>query len=225
MIPVGNSRYTREIPFVTYTLIALNVLLYIWDRNWHLFGQSTVFSDLGMKPKAVLDALFLVNSDKLPLVTIFTAMFMHANFLHLFFNMLFLWTFGENIERALGGPRFALYYIFWGLGAAVAHIVVLSDATTPMVGASGAIGGILGCYLLLFPAHRITIVIPPIFWPVEMSAWILLGLWFAWQIFFPQQGVANWAHVGGFVTGMLTVLIAGGREQVLKGKEFLEDDE
>lgn len=116
----------------------------------------------------MIDALFNVHAEKTPLVTFFTSMFMHGSFLHLFFNMLFLWTFGENIERALGSPRFALYYLFWGLGAAVAHVFVLSYTSVPMVGASGAIGGVLGCYLLLFPAHRITIVIPPIFWPVSL---------------------------------------------------------
>lgn len=224
MIPYRDNKTARDLPIVTYTLIALNVLIYLWDRNWNPFGPSVVFGDLGLIPREIIQAL-QGKSDQKALVGFFTSMFLHGNLLHIVMNMLFLLTFGENVERALGGPKFALYYLFWGILAAATHVYVLPDSTIPMVGASGAIGGVLGNYFLLFPSHRITFLVPPIFWPVEMAAWVMLGLWFLFQVLFPQQGVANWAHVGGFLAGMLTVLVGGGRGTILQGKEFLEDDE
>ncbi len=103
--------------------------------------------------------------------------------------------------------------------ASAAQILVNPTSDIPVVGASGAIGGVLGAFFLLFPTAKIELIIPWVFIPLEVSAWILLGLWFLWQIFIPQAGVANWAHAGGFLAGMVTVLILGGREAILKGRE------
>jgi membrane associated rhomboid family serine protease len=225
MFPVRDSGRSRQLPLVTYTLIALNVLIFLWDRNFNLFGSRVVFSDLTMVPSAITGAL---TGDGNPnvLVTIFTSMFLHANLVHLIGNLLFLMTFGENVEAGMGSPRFALMYLFWGIVAAAAHILVMPDSLISTLGASGAIGGVLGSYFLLFPGNRISIMVPPfIFWTFEVAAWILLGMWFLWQILFPQEGVANWAHAGGFLAGMLTVLIAGGRLRLLKDKEFEFDDD
>lgn len=225
MIPIRDSAHSRELPLVTYTLIALNVLIYLWDRNWNLFGPSVVFADLTMRPHEVVAAL-VDHGDPRALTTVFTALFLHGNLMHLVGNMLFLLTFGDNVEAAMGAPRYTLMYLFWGLVATFAHILVLPTSMTPTLGASGAIGGVLGSYFLLFPGNRISLVILPFFFfTFEVAAWILLGLWFLWQILFPQQGVANWAHAGGFLAGMLTVLIAGGRMKLLRGKTFLMDHE
>jgi membrane associated rhomboid family serine protease len=223
MIPIRDSLMSRSAPFVTYALIALNVAIYLWDREWRMFGPSVVFGDLAMRPNEVIAAF--AGGDRFPLATVFTSMFLHGNFLHILGNMLYLLTFGGGVESALGGPRFALFYLFWGIVAGAAHIFVDPGSDVPTVGASGAIGGALGCYFLLFPASKIEILIP--FFPVPLvaSAWVLLGGWFLLQIFFPQEGVANWAHAGGFMAGMATVLIMGGRKAVLKGKEqeFLDE--
>lgn len=216
MIPIRDNRLSTSTPIVTYTLIVLNVLLYLWDRNWHFTGQSTVFADLAMRPQSTIKAI-MGQGDVQDLTKLFTCMFLHGNLSHLLGNMLFLFVFGENIEFILGGVRFALYYLFWGLLASAAHMIVDPASQVPVLGASGAIGGVLGCYFLLLPGQSVTIVVPPfVFNPFAVPAWILLGMWFLWQILFPQQGVANWAHAGGFMAGMLTVLIMGGRKAVLQ---------
>jgi membrane associated rhomboid family serine protease len=173
-----------------------------------------------MRPNEVVAALSGRSTDHFPLVTIFTSIFLHGSVWHLVGNMLFLLVFGIGVETALGPARYALYYLFWGVVAAAAHIYVDPTSTVPTLGASGAIGGVLGCYFLLFPGNKIEIFVPVLaFISFMVSAWVVLGLWFLYQIFIPQNGVANWAHAGGFLAGMLTVLIMGGRSAVLKGKE------
>lgn len=219
MIPIRDTLISRSAPLVTYALIALNCVIFFWDREWRLSGPSVVFGDLAMRPNEVIAALS-GGGDRFALVTIFTSIFLHGNLLHLLGNMLYLLTFGSSVEAALGGPRFALYYLFWGVFATAAHIFVDPGSDIPVVGASGAIGGALGCYFLLFPGNKIEILIPWIPLPVVVSAWFLLGTWFLFQIFFQQEGVANWAHAGGFLAGMLTVLVMGGRQAVLKGKDL-----
>jgi membrane associated rhomboid family serine protease len=214
MIPIRDNRQDRYVPIVTWTLIALNCILFVWDREGKVFGGNVAFADLAMRPQEVVRAL--QGGDWFPMATIFTSMFLHGNLVHLFGNMVFLLVFGVGVESAFGPIRFMLYYLFWGLVAAAAHIYVDPNAIVPVLGASGAIGGVLGCYFLLFPAHKVEIWIPFIFTFVEISAWILLGIWFLYQIFVPQNGVANWAHAGGFLAGMLTVLIAGGRVKILR---------
>lgn len=217
MIPLRDNQLNRPTPVVTYTIVALNCIIYLWDRGGNVFGQGLVFSDLWMHPNDVVAALH--GGDTFALVTVFTSMFIHGNLFHLLGNMLFLLTFGHGVEIALGHQRFALYYLMWGIFAAGAHILVNPTSVAPTIGASGAIGGVLGCYFLLFPGNKIEVLVPLLFVPIVTSAWVLLGIWFLWQIFIPQPGVANWAHIGGFVAGMLTVLMMGGRDKVLKGRE------
>ena len=207
-------------PLVTYTLMALNVIIFLWDRDGHLFWQRSQFADLALKPVEVVSAV-RGTGDPNALVTIFTSMFLHGNLGHLLANMLFLYTFGEAIEETIGPLRFCLYYFFWGIFAAAAHVAVMPHSYTPMLGASGAIGGILGCFFLLFPSNKLTIYF--FLFSVDAAAWVLLGLWFVSQILMPGVGVANWAHVGGFLGGMLTVLILGGRERVLKDSPLADE--
>jgi len=215
MIPIRDTRLSYRAPVITYTLIALNMLIYLWDRQWRILGDNIAFADWMMRPQDVTS--FLKGKGELSdLTPLFTGMFLHGSLAHLLGNMLFLFVFGDNVEHALGPRRFAIYYLFWGFVAAAAHVAVDPQSSVPTLGASGAIGGVLGAYFLLFPGHRVTIVVPPfVFNPFEVAAWIPLGLWFVWQIVFPQEGVANWAHAGGFMAGMATVLIMGGRDKVL----------
>ncbi|MFN8220517.1 MAG: rhomboid family intramembrane serine protease [Fimbriimonadales bacterium] len=222
MVPFRDSQQSRFLPIVTYTLIALNVITFLWDRQLNVLGPPVVFADLGMRPDDLWRS-FRIGGDQGPLVTLFTAIFLHANLSHLIFNMLFMLTFGPGIEEALGYRRFALYYVIWGVFAGLTHAFVHMNSNAVVVGASGAIGGILGAYFLLFPTNKIEIVTPLGFF--EVSAWILLGLWFLWQIFIPQANVANWAHAGGFLAGMSTVLLMGGRDRVIAGRplEALDD--
>jgi len=224
MIPIRDSAHSREIPLVTYTLIGLNCLIYAWDRGWGAAGHVNTFGDLTMRPNDIVSVLH--GGDPALLSTLFTAMFLHGSLLHLIGNMLFLLAFGENVEHALGGVRFMLYYLFWGLVAWAAHIWVGPHSQVPTLGASGAIGGVLGCYFLLFPSHKITFIVPPlIFLPFRLAAWIILGFWFVFQIVLPQEGVANWAHAGGFLAGMLTVLIMGGPGKVREKTALIHDEE
>lgn len=205
-------------PLVVWTIIGLNVLIYLWDRQFHPFGPSAVFADLTMRPREVVES---VRHLGFPLVTIFTAMFLHGGLTHLLGNLVFLYVFGPGVEEALGSVRFALYYLAWGVAAAAAQIWVDPWSTVSTLGASGAIGGALGAYFLLFPTSRIEILL--FFFDFEAPAWLLLGAWFLFQIFFHQEGVANWAHAGGFLAGMFTVLILGGRSAVLGNRrELLE---
>ena len=219
MIPLRDNEIRQNLPVVTWTLIALNCIVFLWDRQGHIFGTQMAFADLAMRPKEVVGA-FQRGEDHFPLVTIFTAMFLHANLMHLVGNMIFLMVFGAGVEEALGGARYALYYLFWGIMATATHIFVDPTSIVPILGASGAIGGVLGAYFMLFPANKVEIIIPVFFFvSTVVSAWVLLGLWFIWQVLIPQQGVANWAHIGGFLAGMITVLVMGGRAAVLKGRE------
>ena len=222
MIPIRDNLLAKDRPVLIYTLLGLNILIYLWDRNFALFGPNVAFADLAMRPKQI--TLWLSgNGDPAAPAKVFTSMFLHGSLIHLIGNVLFLYVFGPGVERALGGPRFALYYLFWGLVAAAAHTFVNPGSDIPTLGASGAIGGVLGCYFLLYPGTRVELVL--LFYPVVVASWVLLGGWFLWQIFFPQPGVANWAHAGGFLAGMMTVLVLGGRQAVLKGKNIEEDDD
>lgn len=212
----------RFLPIVTWTIVALNIIVFLWDRKGNPFGSNAVFADLMMRPQDVVAFLKGRVGDPIVGVTPLTSMFMHGSLSHIFGNLLFLTVFGSAIEEALGGWRFTLYYLAWGLIAAAAQIYSEPFSSVPTLGASGAIGGVLGAYFLLFPSTKIEITIPLLaFTTIEVSAWILLGLWFLWQIFFPQPGVANWAHAGGFLAGMVTVLIMGGRMAVLKSQPHL----
>lgn len=215
MIPLRDNDQRSPVPVVTWVLVALNVAIYLWDRQGSMFGPSVVFADLAMRPREVVEAV-RGSGDNFPLVTIFTSMFLHGGFAHIAGNMVFMFVFGPNVEEAIGSVRYALYYLAWGVAAAAAQIYVDPQSTIPTLGASGAIGGVLGAYFLLFPGNKIEVMVPLLaFWSIEISAWILLTGWFLWQVLVPQEGVANWAHVGGFLAGMLTVLVLGGRTSVL----------
>jgi membrane associated rhomboid family serine protease len=219
VIPIRDNQVKEQAALVTWTLVILNVVLYLWDRQWHLFGGNVTFADLAMRPNEVVAAV-TGKGDTFPLVTLFTSMFMHGNLAHLIGNLIFLVVFGSGIEDAIGSVRFALYYLAWGLAASATQIYVDPSTNIPTLGASGAIGGVLGAYFLLFPANKVEIFVPILaFLSFEVSAWVLLVIWFLWQILVPQEGVANWAHAGGFLAGMLTVLIMGGRSLVLRGRE------
>jgi membrane associated rhomboid family serine protease len=168
MIPLRDNQLNPRWPVVTYALIAVNILIFLWDRQWQftwgaIQSGGTVFADLGMRPKEVLDAIRPgAEKDVFPLATVFTSMFLHANVVHLLGNMTFLLAFGNSVENTIGHARYALYYLFWGVVAAGAHTFVDPGSTIPAIGASGAIGGVLGAYFLLFPGNKIEFVVLPI---------------------------------------------------------------
>ena len=220
MIPLRDNQPRPSPSLVTWTLVLLNVVIYLWDRQGNPFGNSVAFADLAMRPREVVDTLKGFSADRFPFVTLFTSMFLHGSLAHIIGNMIFLTVFGPGVEEAIGSVRYALYYLAWGVAASTAQIYVDPASPIPTLGASGAIGGVLGAYFLLFPGNKIEIIVPILaFLAFEVAAWGLLGIWFLWQVFVPQEGVAQWAHAGGFLAGMLTVLVLGGRDAVLKGRD------
>ncbi len=150
--------------------------------------------------------------------TVFST-FLHAGFLHIIGNMLFLWVFGNNVEDFLGPVKFLAFYLLGGVAAALAHVFTHLDSFAPAVGASGAVAGVMGAYILLFPRARVNVLVPIFFFMtvMQMSAFIVLGLWFLYQFLIGAQeataatGVAWMAHVGGFVYGFVAILLLGGR--------------
>ena len=216
MIPLRTDRLHKRAPIVAWTLVLLNVILFVWDRQGGFFGQSEAFADLAMRPKQVMLVLNGGSDDPFPVITVFTSMFLHGSLLHLLGNMVYLIVFGGGVEDAIGPVRYTLYYLFWGVAAAFCQIFVDPNSMVPTLGASGAIGGVLGAFFLLFPSSKIEVLVPILIFSFEVSAWVLLGLWFLMQVVFPQDYVANWAHAGGFLAGMLTVLVMGGRQAIVR---------
>lgn len=212
MLPLRDNHVLRSPAVVTWTLAVLNLAIFSWDRSGSLFGSASAFVDLSLKPYEVA-AFAGGHADPLIPAKVFTSMFLHANLWHLGGNLLVLLVFGPSVEQALGGPRYGALYLLAGIAAAAAHVWVYPGSFSGLLGASGAIGGVMGAYFLLFPAAKIRCW--AIFDTFEVPAWLLLSLWFVGQLFVSQTGTANWAHVGGCVVGMAAVLALGGRSNIL----------
>ncbi len=217
MIPLRDANPSRHTPWLTFLLIATNLLVFLYEAALSPAGLEQVVYTLGVVPARV--TTFPSQPDVtaldafLPLVT---SMFLHGGWLHLLGNMWFLWIFGDNIEDRLGHLRFLLFYLVCGLGAGFAHVLFNLNSTVPTIGASGAVAGVLGGYFVLFPGARVLTLVPVFFvFFVELPAYLILLYWFVLQLFSGAislgarsgdvGGVAWWAHVGGFVLGMLLV--------------------
>ena len=211
MIPLKDNVPTRTFPIITITIVLVNILVFL--RSLMLtdgLGRHVVQA-YALIPKELLVAA-TARPDLLPynILTIFTSMFLHGGILHLGGNMLYLWIFGKNVEDATGHSRFILFYLFSGVAAALVQCSVDPGSAVPMIGASGAISGILGAYLLLYPRARVkTLIFIFLFiTTVDIPAMVLLSLWFFVQIIFSHgQGVAWFAHIGGFLFGLITIKI------------------
>ena len=190
-------------PFVTYGIIGLNILVF-WAQ-FFVYGNERLISTFAFVPY------------EFKLFTIFTSMFMHGGLMHIIGNMWFLYIFGDNVESILGHVRFLLFYLFCGIGAAVAQFLIQPDSTTPMVGASGAIAGVLGAYMIKFPKARVHVlaIFFIFFTTIVVPAQLVLGLWFLMQLsgglgslgFDTTGGIAWFAHIGGFIVGISTLRI------------------
>ncbi|MGY6633548.1 MAG: rhomboid family intramembrane serine protease [Alkalilacustris sp.] len=208
MIPLRDHNPSQGTPWVTWTLIALNIAIFL--SYLPLFGDPRAlmafFAQWGVLPVAI--------SDGQGIGGLVTSQFLHGGWLHLGFNMLFLWIFGDNMEEEWGHLPFLGFYLGCGVAAALAQVIANPASPVPMVGASGAIAGVLGGYLLLFPKARVDVlfIIVILFKIVPMPAWLMLGIWFALQILGGVAtdgaggGVAYWAHAGGFVAGVVLTL-------------------
>ncbi len=218
MFPIRDHNPSGSRPFVTYGLIMANVLIFAgyWVTLTSENQLNQFFYTWGLAPHALLqDGNY---------ITVLTSMFLHGGWMHLIGNMWFLWNFGDNLEDVMGRRNFFGFYLLSGLAAAALQVAVDPGSNAPMVGASGAIAGVMGGYLLLFPKARVDVLfIFVIFFRIfPIPAWVVLGVWIGLQLFsgasLPTSGasVAYWAHVGGFAGGLLlaipVLLARGGRE-------------
>jgi len=225
MFPIGDDDSDRggAIPFVTWGLIALNVLAFVFEVNRPEAALQTFIEAWGVVPREYAEA-----RDLQPLIaapywsTLFTSMFLHGGWMHLGGNMLYLWIFGDNLERVMGAAKFLLFYLLCGLAASAAHIMFNLHAGMPAVGASGAISGVLGGYLLLFPKNRVKVLTRGGI--VHVPAIVVLGIWIVLQLVSgvgtiattseTGGGVACMAHIGGFAAGLLLVKLFASRRSV-----------
>ena len=212
MLPIGDDNSSeRTFPIVTYTLIALNVLFFFVEMSG---------GDAFVKEWAFVPSRFLANPSG-DVATLFTSMFMHAGWLHLGGNMLYLWIFGDNVEDRFGHGVFLVFYLLCGLAATFAQLAFSAGSSVPNLGASGAIAGVLGSYLLLFPHGRVRVMQGQQI--VQMPAIAVLGFWIVLQLFSgigsvastaETGGVAYMAHIGGFAAGCALTLVLRGRRQL-----------
>src|SRR5262247_2786082 len=206
MIPLRDIIPSRTTPVVTITLIVLNVIVFLYELS---LGRAIDAFTLyyGLIPAAF------------SWVNVFTSMFLHGSFLHIAGNMLYLWIFGDNVEDRMGHGRFLVFYLLCGVAAALAQTITTPESVVPMVGASGAIAGVMGAYFVLYPRSRIVTLVPIFFFIqfIEVPAIFFLGIWFLMQFLSgvgsiatatqPGGGIAFWAHVAGFVTGVGSVML------------------
>ena len=210
MIPLKDDNPTSNKPIVTYFLIGMCVVVFFMQLGSQSYKTGALFYSYGLIPSV------LMGHNKLPidlyavpaLATIFTSMFMHGGFMHLIGNMLYMWIFADNIEDNLGPTKFLIFYLLAGIGAAMTQVLMDTQSQIPMVGASGAIGGVLGAYLINHPNAKVLVLIPFGFFSqiIKIKALYVLGFWFILQFISSGGGVAYAAHIGGFVSGMILIL-------------------
>lgn len=213
LIPLKDDNPIHITPVVSYAIIAACVLVFLWQMSLGANQQAAVYS-LGLIPAVLLQGAALPPELTIvpPVATVFTSMFLHGGWLHLIGNMLYMWIFADNIEDAMGHGRFIVFYLLCGIAAALAQALPAPGSEIPMIGASGAISGVLGAYLLLHPKAHVLVLIPLGFFSqiTRLPALLVLGLWFVLQLISelgaPEgAGVAFRAHIGGFVAGMAMI--------------------
>jgi membrane associated rhomboid family serine protease len=245
MIPLYDNIPSRTVPVVNYTVIALCSLAFLVQMSSTGFQESrAIIEGLGMIPARVFNPDLLIEypngsaldwssgalaesrnraaSESLvpAFLTPLTCIFLHGGWLHFVGNMWFLWIFGDNVEDCLGHRRYLLFYLAAGLTASIAHLLTNTDSTLPTIGASGAIAGVMGAYMVLYPRARVLTVIPLFIFiqVLALPAVLVLGIWFALQFYevlatsADGSGVAWWAHIGGFTMGLVTILVLRTRK-------------
>jgi membrane associated rhomboid family serine protease len=220
MLPFRDDNPTRALPVITVLIIIANFVVFLYQTA--LPGgraQLAFVYQYGAVPAHILQGVNLGRPMLEPAwLTIFTAMFMHGGWLHILGNMLFLWVFGNNVEDNMGKAKFIIFYLTCGFAATAAQLLMMADspaAKVPMLGASGAVAGVLGAYLVKFPGARVRnlVFLFPFITVISLPAWVVLGFWFVLQFFSAAVsglaettgGVAYFAHVGGFIAGMILI--------------------
>jgi membrane associated rhomboid family serine protease len=218
VLPLADHNPRRATPVVNILLIGANILMFLWEVSLGRRLDSALFAVAFIPARFWYSPFHPLNG-----LSVFVSMFLHGGWVHLGGNMLYLWVFGDNIEDRLGHFKYLVFYLLSGIAATLAHALANPASRLPSIGASGAIAGVLGAYIILFPKQRVTTLIPIfIFITVrEIPAVFLLGFWFVLQLFTGAAtlganmaeggGVAYFAHIGGFVAGMVLILLMGGR--------------
>src|ERR1700689_1801790 len=219
MIPIRDDTPRFSTPYITYFIIALNAVVFLFELSVGAQSHRALnglMYQFGVVPIRFERVFAGASSASLPAlsITILTSMFLHASWLHIIGNMWFLWIFGDNIEDYLGHFSYLLFYLVCGFAAAVTHILLNAGSRLPSVGASGAIAGVMGAYFVLYPKARVMMWFPPIFF-FYLPAWLVLGYWFLTQFLSGAAtsiagsgatgGIAVWAHVGGFEAGIVLI--------------------
>ena len=219
MFPIRDTIRSRSFPIANYAIIALNVLVFLFQSSLSERGFYLLLQGFGLTP--------VDFSPFLPLqwITVFTSMFMHGGWFHLISNMWTLYIFGDNVEDRMGSTRYIIFYLLSGTVAALTHVFLSPSLEVPTVGASGAVAGILGAYFLLFPNAQVVTFIPLFFlpWFINIPAFFYLGIWFFSQVANglmvsgeTMSGIAWWAHIGGFLFGLLLVRFFAKRQAPLE---------
>jgi membrane associated rhomboid family serine protease len=213
MIPLRDTQPSSVTPFVTILIIFANILVFLYELSLDNFSLNHLISVYGVIP------------DRFQYSDLLTSTFLHGGWLHLIGNMWFLWIYGDNVEDVLGHAKFLLFYLLCGAMAGLIHVAVNSDSGVPTIGASGAIAGVMGAYMIKFPHSRVLTLVPIFIFitTIEIPAFLILVYWFVIQIFsglgsvgysnVSRGGVAWFAHIGGFVTGMALIYILRTRER------------
>ena len=225
MIPLKDDNPTSSKPIVTYFIIGLCVLVFLMQIGSQSYRTGQLFYSYGLIPSV------LMGHNQLPMdvyivpayITIFSSMFMHGGFMNIIGNILYMWIFADNIEDDLGSKKFIIFYLLSGIGAAMTQVLMDTHSQVPMVGASGAIGGVLGAYLINHPKAKVLVLIPFGFFSqlIKIRALYVLGFWFILQFISQGGGVAYAAHIGGFVSGIILILFFNKKRKrknkVIKG--------
>jgi membrane associated rhomboid family serine protease len=213
-IPLRDENPTARLPVVTVALIAVNAIVFFLQAAAPR-GLEMAALRFGAVPYDIVHFRATAEAAFPPLATLLTSMFLHGSLFHLAGNMLYLWIFGNNIEDRLGPVRFVLFYLASGVAAALTHILFQPGSRIPMIGASGAIAGVLGAYMVLYPHARVKVFVFLILYidVIPIPAGLVLGLWFVMQLLNVGMGggVAWFAHIGGFLTGILLLRLALGK--------------
>jgi rhomboid family protein len=225
MIPLRDDQPRFSVPYLNYFLIGLNLLIFFFESALDKASLMAVMFQFGLVPSHVTALISGVGyaSALGALLPFFTSMFLHGSWLHVIGNMWFLWIFGDNIEDYLGHFKYLIFYLLSGFAAAAAQVALTPHSQVPTIGASGAIAGVLGSYFLLYPRARVFTWFPPIFF-FHLPAWVMLGYWFVVQFLSGTAtslsysgnnngGIAFWAHVGGFLAGLIMIKIFPERPQ------------
>jgi membrane associated rhomboid family serine protease len=212
-IPLKDDNPTRTIPFINYTLILSNVAVFFYELTLNQRAQAALASVYGTVPIRFAHLLSGHGHVEVALLPLFTSMFLHSGIAHILGNMLFLWIFGDNVEDFFGHIGYLAFYLFCGIASGLIHVAFNLHSPIPAVGASGAISGVMGAYMLLYPRTKVLTLV--LIFLVPLPAFIILGYWFFIQFVeglssvgaMSGGGVAWWAHIGGFLTGFLITLL------------------